>query len=327
MDGAACAASGGTPRLSIVIPAYNVAAYISVAVQSALDQDFRDLEVIVVDDGSTDATPLVLAALARQRRDPRLRILRQENAGLSGARNAGIEAARGAFVGFLDGDDIWLPGKAGRHMQAMLRDPGIGISFSHSAYLREDGVPTGGQLRAEKARPTLHDMIRRNHVGNGSAAVVRRVCLDSAGLFRTDLRACEDYELWCRILHRTPYRAQLVDAPLTLYRQRLASLSYDHGKFVAQADAAMHCLRAAMPTVPQWIFDAGQAEHYRIAAWKAATSGADAAARRLLRRALQRRPALLVTDRRAAAMAVWLMLPTPLRRRLISALRPRNSMR
>jgi glycosyltransferase involved in cell wall biosynthesis len=325
MDGADCDVHGLAPRLSIVIPAYNVAAYIGAAVQSALDQDFRDLEVIVVDDGSTDSTPQVLAELVRQRSDPRLRILRQENAGLSGARNAGIAAARAAFIGFLDGDDIWLPSKAGRHMEAM-RAPDIGISFSHSVYLREDGVPTGGQLRAEKACPTLHDMIRRNHVGNGSAAVVRRVCIDAAGLFRTDLRACEDYELWCRILHRTPYRAQLVDAPLTLYRQRLASLSYDHDKFVAQADAAMRCLRAAMPIVPKWIFDAGQAEHYRIAAWKAAMTGGDAAARHLLVRAVRRRPVLLLTDRRAAAMALWLTLPALLRRRLIRALPLRHSM-
>jgi len=312
MDGA----FGEAPRLSIVIPAYNVAAYVSAAVQSALDQDFRDLEVIVVDDGSTDATPQVLADLAHQRSDPRLRILRQENAGLSGARNTGIAAARADFIGFLDGDDIWLPAKATRHMQAM-RDPDIGISFSHSAYLREDGVPTGRQLRAEKSNPTLHDMIRRNHVGNGSAAVVRRACIDAAGTFRTDLRACEDYELWCRILHRTPYRAQLVDAPLTLYRQRLASLSYDHDKFVAQADAAMRCLRAAMPLVPQRVFNAGQAEHYRIAAWKAAMSGGDAAARRLLLHAAACRPLLMLTDWRAAAMAVWLTLPAPLRRRLV----------
>jgi hypothetical protein len=99
-------------------------------------------------------------------------------------------------------------------------------------------------------------------------------------------------------LHRTPYRAQLVDAPLTLYRQRLASLSYDHVKFVAQADAAMRYLRTAMPLVPKWVFQAGQAEHYRIAAWKAAMGGGDAAARRLLLRAIRCRPALLVTDRR-----------------------------
>ncbi len=78
------------PMLSVVIPAYNVAAYIEAAVESALDQTFRDLEVIVVDDGCTDETPVVLAALAERRRDSRLRIVRQANGGLANARNAGI---------------------------------------------------------------------------------------------------------------------------------------------------------------------------------------------------------------------------------------------
>ncbi len=308
------------PVLSIVIPAYNVAAYVAQAVESALAQSFADIEVIVVDDGSTDTTPDVLAHLAAARNDPRLRIIRQDNAGLSGARNSGIAAARGEFIGLLDGDDAWLPDKAARHVAALRHDPGLGISFSHSAYLDENGAPRGGRLTAQVARPRLHDMIRRNHVGNGSAAIVRRACFDQAGLFRTDLRACEDYELWCRILHRTRFRAELVDAPLTLYRKRMSSLSYDYARFVTQADAAMLHLRAAMPNVPAAVFAAGHAEHYRIAAWKAATSGSAAAARRLLLRAVRMQPALLLVDRRAATVAAWLLLPRPVQHWLGRAL-------
>src|SRR5271170_6834147 len=104
------------PILSIVIPAYNVVAFIAQAVISALEQSFADIEVIVVDDGSTDATPQVLTRLADMRRDPRLRIIRQANAGLSGARNTGIAAAHGAFIGLLDGDDLWRANKAALHM-------------------------------------------------------------------------------------------------------------------------------------------------------------------------------------------------------------------
>ena len=304
------------PALSIVIPAYNVAPYIRQAVLSALDQSFDDTEIIVVDDGSADATTEILAAIAGERRDERLHILHQANAGLSGARNTGILAARGHFIGFLDGDDVWLPEKAARHLHLMRGDPGIGISFSHSEYITESGNPTGAYLRADKPHPTLHDMIRRNHVGNGSNAIVRRDCFDRAGLFRPELRACEDYELWCRILHRTRYRAVAIPQVLTQYRMRLTSLSYDHRKFVRQADAAMHYLRAAMPAVPAEIFAAGHAEHYRIAAWKAASTGSHAAGARLLLRAMRLRPSLLLTDRRAAATGVWLMLPSAARRML-----------
>jgi hypothetical protein len=298
--------------LTIVIPAFNVAPYIRDAVNSALNQSFADIEILVVDDGSTDDTAAILADIARVRADPRLRIVRQANAGLSGARNTGIRAARAPLIGFLDGDDLWLPSKAARHVAAMRADEGLGISFSHSAYMTDLGRRTGGLLLAKVLKPGLHDMIRRNHVGNGSSAVVRRAALDQAGLFNPALRACEDYELWCRILHGTPYRAACVPEPLVLYRMRHASLSYDCEKFVAQADAAMAMLRTAMPDVPARVFDTGHAEHYRIAAWKAATSGQARQAARLLLRAVRLNPALLA-DRRAAATFVSLLLPRAIR--------------
>ncbi len=307
---------GKPPALSIVIPAYNVAPYVRQAVESALDQTFTDIEVIVVDDGSTDGTDAVLTDIEKARADPRLRIVRQPNAGLSGARNTGVAASRGKLIGFLDGDDAWLPEKAARHVAAMRADPGIGLSFSHSAYMTEAGKRTGQMLLAEKSSPGLHDMIRRNQVGNGSSAVVRRACLVAAGPFNTDLRACEDYEMWCRMLDKTCCRAELVPEPLTLYRMRHASLSYDHDKFVGQAEAAMRLLRASMPHVPKQVFDAGQAQHYRIAAWKAATSGASAVSARLLVKTVRVQPSLLVHDRRVMANAIWLLLPAWVRARL-----------
>ena len=89
------AAQDGDPVLSIIVPACNVAPYIRATVESALDQTLRALEVIVVDDGSTDATPEVLEAVRAARQDPRLRIIRQENQGLSSARNVAMQAARG----------------------------------------------------------------------------------------------------------------------------------------------------------------------------------------------------------------------------------------
>jgi hypothetical protein len=289
-------------------------------VESALDQSFADVEILVVNDGSTDGTADILTDIERARADPRLRILHQANAGLAGARNTGIEAARGALIGFLDGDDVWLPNKAARHVATMRADDTIGISFSHSAYVTESGHRTGGLLLAKTEKPGLHDMIRRNHVGNGSSAVLRRAALEQAGLFNPALRACEDYELWCRVLHSTAYRAVCVPEPLVLYRMRHASLSYDCDRFVAQADAAMALLRAAMPEIPGRIFDTGHAEHYRIAAWKAATSGQTSAAARLLLRAAQLNPALL-GDRRAVATGLSLLLPQGARAAIVDRAR------
>ena len=147
---------GASPILSIVIPAYNVAPYIEAAVNSALDQTLRDIEVIVVDDGSTDATPKILDKIQRARGDARLRIIRQPNGGLSAARNTGIRNARGAFIGFLDSDDIWAPQKAELQVGLMQADETIGISFSYSEYLTEDGRRTGSILFAERMQPSLH---------------------------------------------------------------------------------------------------------------------------------------------------------------------------
>lgn len=301
------------PMLSIVIPAYNVAPYIRAAIESALAQTFTDLEVIVVDDGSTDDTTRVLDDIALTSNDERLRIINQPNGGLSAARNTGIRHARGAFIGFLDGDDIWLPGKAAAQIIAMQKDPAIGISFCHSEYLTEDGHRTGSILLAGKAKPSLHDMIRRNHVGNGSTAIVRRECFEQAGLFFNELRSCEDYEMWCRILWLTSYRAVVTPKTLTLYRLRENSLSFNSTKFVENADLAIMCLRKQMPNVPERVFRSGQAEHYRIAAWKAVSAKRPRDGLRLLARAICLRPLLILTDWRALGTAVAIALPVGMR--------------
>ncbi|WP_395698176.1 glycosyltransferase family 2 protein [Methylocella sp.] len=300
------------PVLSIVIPAYNVEAYIEDAVRSALGQTFRDLEVIVVDDGSTDRTPDVLSAID----DPRLRVVRQENGGLSAARNTGIRSARGEFIGLLDGDDIWLRQKAALQLAVMMADPSIGLTFSHSEYLTERGARTGRVLLAGKAHPSLHDMIRRNHLGNGSTVIARRACFDDAGLFMTELRSCEDYEMWRRILWLTSYRAVLTPAPLTLYRLRESSLSFNSRKFVENADLAMAVLRRDMPNVPERVMRAGHAEHYRIAAWKAISCGRHREAFGLMRRALSLRPMFLFADWRALGTAVAIVSPAIVREKL-----------
>jgi glycosyltransferase involved in cell wall biosynthesis len=307
-----------SPALSIVIPSYNVAPYIEAAIVSALDQTFTDLEIIVVNDGSTDDTPEVIERTAAARNDPRLKVVHRTNGGLAAARNTGIETATGAYIGFLDSDDIWHPTKAEKHLRQMRADPSIGISFSHSAYLTESGQPTGGYLFAEKMTPTLHDMIRRNHVGNGSTPIVRRDCFERAGLFREELKSCEDYEMWCRILWSTDYRAEAIAEPLTFYRLRDSSLSFNFEKFVHNADLAMMALRNCMKNVPERVFRAGHAGHYRVAAVKAVLAQQDQAAAKLLRQALAIWPWLVFQDFRACGAAAALMVPPRPRQKLMT---------
>ena len=298
--------------VSIVIPCYNVEAYVEAAIVSALEQSYLLLEVIAVDDGSTDDTPAILQRLIETRRDPRLRRVTQRNGGLSAARNTGIAHARGQYIGFLDGDDMWRADKLARHVQLLERQPKVGLSFSHSVYMTEAGEVTNGMLMAQRLKPSLHDMLRRNHLGNGSTVVARRECFETAGVFREELKSCEDYEMWCRILWATDYLAEGLPLPLTQYRLRETSLSANWSKFTEAADAAMALLRKEMPCVPDRKFRQGHAEHYRIASWRAATSGQNAVAFRLLAKALRLWPGL-VADPRVYAVAGALMIPRHLR--------------
>lgn len=315
------------PRLSIVIPAYNVADFIEPAVASALDQSFRDLEVVVVDDGSTDDTPDRLRAMAENRRDNRLKIIRQANGGLSAARNRGIVEAQGDYIGFLDGDDLWHPDKAAAQLALMEADRSIGISYSASLFLQEDGTETSRRQQPDSLRPSLHDMILRNHVGNGSTPIVARACFEIAGLFREDLRSCEDYEMWCRILWQTDRIAVGLPEPLTYYRLRRSSLSFNVDRFVAEADLAMEIIQSSMREVPRRVIARARAEHYRIAANKAVIAGKRDTARRLLRQVFALRPTIFLTDLRAAATLGILLLPEQGMRKLEQLVLSRRSRR
>jgi glycosyltransferase involved in cell wall biosynthesis len=308
-EGASLPHASVAPIMSIVIPAYNVADFIADAVSSALDQTLRAIEVVVVNDGSTDRTGDVLQRIAVKRRDPRLVIVTRENGGLSTARNTGIANARGRYIGFLDGDDVWLPTKAQAHAAELDRDPRLGISFSCSEYITESGASTGRLQCAGKTSPDLDDMVRRNHVGNGSSAVVRRECFEAAGLFRPDLKSCEDWEMWCRILATGRFVSREVARPLVLYRMRSTSLSFSD-TFLLNADRAVR-LVSELPGVSSGSLNAGRAEHYRIAAWKAVQIGLRRTAMANLAKAYWLRPSLLF-ERRAAATAMAMILPTGL---------------
>ena len=123
------------PSVSVIVPAYNVAPYIRQAVESALRQTLTSLEVILVDDGSTDGTIAQLSGLG----DQRLRPIRREHAGVCASRNTGAALARGPYLGFLDGDDVWLPDKLRRHVAVLEAHPEIDLTSSLSRVIDEAG--------------------------------------------------------------------------------------------------------------------------------------------------------------------------------------------
>jgi glycosyltransferase involved in cell wall biosynthesis len=180
------------PEVSVVIPTYNRAASIMAAVQSVLSQTWTDLELLVVDDGSSDETPGLLAGLA----DPRVTLLRHSsNRGAAAARNTGIEAARGAFVAFLDSDDQWLPRKLELQAAALMAAPAEQAVSCHGVrmHLLDHGIEREQQL----SEPT-HDWFTRLALGcdlsPGTTLLARREVFAQIGPMDEGLPRFEDWD-------------------------------------------------------------------------------------------------------------------------------------
>ena len=185
------------PLVSIVIPAYNAAAYLPATLDSVLAQSFCNYEIIVVNDGSPD-TPQLEEGL--QPYFGKIRYLKQENRGPSSARNTGIQAARGKYIAFLDSDDIWLPKHLANQMAMLASDPSLGLVYANGVQIRDDR-PVGVSFdRTPQSLPVNFDsLLREQSTVNTSSAVVSRQALVEAGMFDEQFRRCEDYDLWLRL--------------------------------------------------------------------------------------------------------------------------------
>ena len=190
--------SRNSPMVSTVIPAWNAGRFIAEALRSALDQTWSNLEIIVVDDGSKDDT---VAQVEPFLTDPRVRYIRQDNAGPSAARNRGIRAASGEFIAFLDADDRWLPEKLDRQMPLFCRKA-VGLVYCQGRQIGgRKGVSRPGVAVEPRRGQVFWHILRRNFLMLPSA-VVRRECLDEVGLFDTQLLTAEDTHLYARIAYR-----------------------------------------------------------------------------------------------------------------------------
>lgn len=221
------------PVVSVVIPMFNVGKYIEQSIHSVLTQTYHNFELILVDDGCSDNT----LDIVKQFDDHRIRLIQQENRGLSGARNTGIDASRGLYVALLDADDYWAPEKLAKHLQHLSSNPDVGVSYCPSLFVDEDSHLLGiGQF------PKLHHISKqhvfcRNPVGNGSAAVIRRSLLNEIGYFGVkqdkyrkmyfdeSLRQSEDIELWTRVAITTQWKFEGIPDSLTYYRVNEGGLS------------------------------------------------------------------------------------------------------
>jgi glycosyltransferase involved in cell wall biosynthesis len=213
-----------TPRVSVIVPAYNAAVYLPYAIDSVLSQTYPDWEIVIVDDGSTDNTRSVVDSYRARLRE-RLQYIYQPNRGLSAARNVGIKASRGEFIAMLDADDVWLPHRLARGIAVLDADPKTGLVHARVVRIDVHGSITG-QLKVVpedlSGRIARKIYTRRAHLVCPTV-MFRKSCLQAAGWFDETMQATEDRDLWFRIaLH---YSVAYIDEVLAHYRLSPSSIT------------------------------------------------------------------------------------------------------
>ena len=186
----------GLPQCSVIIPCFNARATIVAAIQSACRQTVHNIEIIVVDDGSRDGAPQIVATLAQS--DSRIQLIRQENGGVSAARNTGIKSARARIIAFLDADDMWAPDHLATHIRRIETNVRLGVSFSPARFIDANGAVTGqSRPKLDNLKPA--DLLCSNPTTTCSTLVVRREVFKDVGVFHTHMRHNEDQEWLFRV--------------------------------------------------------------------------------------------------------------------------------
>jgi glycosyltransferase involved in cell wall biosynthesis len=196
------------PPVSVIIPTYNRCRLLPAAIDSVLSQDYPSLELVVVDDGSTDTTHQLLAGYGKA-----IRVLTQENRGAAASRNAGIRAASHDFLAFLDSDDQFAPGKLARQAGAMVSAPEYLISHTDEVWFRQGQLLNQKRKHARSGGDLFARSLKLCVVGM-STVMARREFFAQVGLFDEELPCCEDYDLWLRAAWRLEFLH--VPEPLTI---------------------------------------------------------------------------------------------------------------
>ena len=243
------------PLVTAVIPMYNSERTIDETLRSVRAQTYRNLEIIVVDDGSTDDSAKITEEHASA--DPRVRMIRQVNAGVAAARNRGVAEATGEFIAPIDADDLWESTKIEKQMAAMLQGGSkVGLVYTWQATIDEKSRIISITHQPQQEGRVLEAILRSNFVGGGSPALMRKQAILKSGGYDASLRAnnaqgCEDWKLYVQISER--YEFVVVKEHLTGYRQTRGRMSADAFQMLRSYELASLKLRQSIPQCAEHI--------------------------------------------------------------------------
>ncbi len=220
------------PQVSVIIPTYNRSVVLPMAIDSVLNQTYKDFEIIVVDDGSSDNTREVVAGYAS--RHAQIRYVWQENKKQAAARNFGIQLAKGEYIAFLDSDDTWMSTKLGQQVVILNQEASVGMVYCNQLLAVDNGDP--GRLRYKQgwlsSGNVFKDLLRRRFYCSTQTVLVRRAVLDQVGFFDEHFaNALEDWELTLRIAYHC--QVVCVDEPLVW---RLENVNYPREYSLTRAE-------------------------------------------------------------------------------------------
>src|SRR5919199_2876382 len=215
------------PLISVIIPVYNGEKTIRETLESLLNQTFTDFEVLVINDGSQDATLDIVSSI----KDPRFKVFSYPNAGPSASRNRGVAMASGEYISFLDADDLWTPDKLEAQLKALQTHPEAALAYSWTDFINESNQFLRRGSYINVTGDVYKHLLLTDFLENGSNPLVRKKALEEVGEFDESLTHGEDWDMWLRLAVHYPFVA--VPSPQILYRVYAHSSSFNISKLEA----------------------------------------------------------------------------------------------
>lgn len=290
--------------VSVIIPAFNARSTIRETLESVQAQIYRNLDIVIVDDGSSDGTPDAVADLAAN--DPRVTIIRRErNGGIPSTRNIGIKASRGIYLSFVDADDLWHPEKIRLQVEKMNAcGPNVGVVYSWCTYMDATTRIIPRRVFAGTFEGEVYSQLLMSNFVNNTW-LVRRSCLDAIGGYREDLvTGNEDLQIYLDLA--AIYDFVVVPKFLTAYRLLPSSKSHDVWNMRAGHKSVLEQARKEHPSLPAWLFRWSEANQLWFLGFRCLRAGRTGEGVRLLLATIQRDPSFILrpTVRQTLARAI-----------------------